>query len=202
MFNKHVWSNRRHKIEVFLCNTEVIGSIVNFESNIILVNPKSEILSALYSEGKIKNINSINTILLTNKSIECSRGLCSVMNYFKVMRRRKVLTVITRNDAYAISMNNWCLKMFSGSIFPTKFVTLKINKNFIYNDLNLSFKNYESAIDKIFLKISSKVHNLYYLDSDSKFDFLQKIDSEIDVIINEFKLEKAAKLIKYELEIV
>lgn len=53
-----------------------------------------------------------------------------------------------------------------------------------------------------FLKISSKVHNLYYLDSDSKFDFLQKIDSEIDVIINEFKLEKAAKLIKYELEIV
>ncbi len=94
MFSKQVWHDRRHQIEVFRNEAGcVIGTIASCRRGIVLINPRTDILVALYQEAKIRRIASINTVVLTTTSPEHVRGLCGFLGYSRELTRRKQLEV-------------------------------------------------------------------------------------------------------------
>lgn len=117
MFTKHVWHDRHHQAEVFISEEgEVSGTIVTFKGAVSLINPRPEILGALYQEAKVKRILSIRTVILTNPAMEFTRGLCSLLGYFRGLRRRSTLEVITRADlnmSYDF-LNSCCVRLLGG----------------------------------------------------------------------------------------
>lgn len=121
MFGKQVWHDRRHQVEVFRNEDgEVIGTIVSFRKGICLINPRPDILVALYQEAKIRRISSVNAIILTESRPEFVRGLCTFLGYSRELRRRKDLEVrvVVENPRSSSFINSCCMQiMRSGSRF-------------------------------------------------------------------------------------
>lgn len=121
MFSKQVWHDRKHQVEVFRNQEgEVIGTIVSFRKGICLINPRPDILIALYQEAKIRRISSVNTIVLTESRPEFVRGLCTFLGYSRELKRRKVLGVrmVVENPRATSFINSCCMQiMKSGSQF-------------------------------------------------------------------------------------
>lgn len=94
MYTKRVWFDQHHQAEIFLNDEEVtIGTIIAYEGAVILVNPTSDILSALYHESKLKRILGIRSIVLTSAAVQYARGICALMNYARVLGRKSPVTV-------------------------------------------------------------------------------------------------------------
>ena len=99
MFSKHVWHDRNHQAEVFITGSGAIGgTIVAYKGAVCVINPRPEILTALYQEAKIKRILSIKYVILTDNTIEFTRGLCALVGYSRGLRRKSPLKIITRDD--------------------------------------------------------------------------------------------------------
>lgn len=99
MFTKRVWFDKRHLAEVFLMDdTTTIGTIVAYEGTVFLINPVSEMLSALYQESRLKRILGIRGILLTSASVAYARGVCALVNYSRVLSRRTPISIMMPFD--------------------------------------------------------------------------------------------------------
>jgi hypothetical protein len=127
MFSKHVWYDRRHQAEVFTTDEGVIsGTIVAYEGAVFVINPRPEILLALYQEAKIKRILGVKGVILTNNSIEFTRGLCAFVNYSRGLRRRSPLMIITPSGAEIATdfLSSCCAKLWGDSEFEVEFTRL------------------------------------------------------------------------------
>jgi hypothetical protein len=127
MFSKHVWHDRKHQAEVFITDEGVIsGTIVAFEGAVAVINPRPEILLALYQEAKIKRILSVKSVIITDNSIDFTRGLCAFVNYCRGLRRRSPLSIVTHTD-YSISKDflmSGCMRLWSDSAFEMHYAHL------------------------------------------------------------------------------
>jgi hypothetical protein len=118
MFSKHVWYDRKHQAEVFITTEGVVsGTILAHRGSVCVVNPRPEILSALYQEAKIKRILSLKTIILTDNTIDYARGLCALLNYSRGLRRHSPLTVVARADTRISTdfLTSCCSKLLNDS---------------------------------------------------------------------------------------
>ena len=117
MYSKQVWHDRKHQVEIYRGEAgEVIGTIVSFRKGICLINPRPDILIALYQEAKIRRIGSVNTILLTDRRPEFVRGLCTFLGYSRKLNRGKPLSVrLLAEDAGAQSfVDSCCMQILRG----------------------------------------------------------------------------------------
>jgi hypothetical protein len=127
MFSKHVWYNRRHQAEVFITDEGVVsGTIVAYEGTVFLVNPRPDILLALYQEAKLKRILSLKGVVLTNATVELTRGLCALLNYSRGLRRRAPLNVITRTgtDLSHEVLTKCCTPLRGAATYDVRLTTL------------------------------------------------------------------------------
>ncbi len=118
MFSKHVWYDRKHQAEVYITDEGVIsGTLVAYEGAVCVVNPRPEILMALYQEAKIRRILSVKGVILTDNKMEFTRGLCAFVNYSRGLRRRSPLTVITREGAQVANnfLSSCCSRLLGES---------------------------------------------------------------------------------------
>jgi hypothetical protein len=125
MFTKHVWFDRRHMAEVFINEDGVVsGTMVAYEGAVCLINPRPEILASLYHEAKLKRILAIKAVILTDNTIEFTRGLCALVGYSRGLRRRTPLTVITRKDSKISTdfLNSCCARLLEDSAFDVDIV--------------------------------------------------------------------------------
>lgn len=114
MFSKQVWHDRKHQAEVFVNGEGMVsGTILSYKRGVCLVNPRPEVLVALYQEAKIKRILGVNAVVLTDHSPEFVRGLCTLIAYSRELRRRKPLTVYVRADGVIspVFLNSCCAQL-------------------------------------------------------------------------------------------
>lgn len=119
-YSKTVWFDGRHNVEVFRSDDEiVIGTIIAYEGAVFLINPRPEILAALYQESKLKRILGIGSIVLTSADVDMARGLCSLVNYSRVLLRRAPLAIITSNHTNRGDdfITRCCGKLASSALF-------------------------------------------------------------------------------------
>ena len=144
MFSKQVWHDRKHQAEVFVNEEGVVsGAIISFRKGICLVNPRPEILIALYQEAKIKRILSINAVVLTDSSPEFVRGLCTLIGYSRELRRKKPLKVFVNAVGRLSPMfvNSCCAQLMSRqSLFDLKIKAVPPGKSFEVGDAELRFR--------------------------------------------------------------
>ncbi|HVZ41013.1 MAG TPA: hypothetical protein VHI13_17155 [Candidatus Kapabacteria bacterium] len=127
MFSKHVWHDRRHQAEVFATEEGAIsGTMIAYEGAVTMINPRPEILLALYQEGKIKRILAVKAVILTSDAIEVTRGLCAFVNYCRGLRRRSPLTIVAPAGT-TISMeflDSCCALLWGASDFEIRIAHL------------------------------------------------------------------------------
>src|SRR5512133_3890131 len=100
MFSKHVWFDRTHAVEVYIGPDGIVsGTVVAYEGAVCLINPRPEVLTALYQEAKLRRILSVRAIVITDNRIDFTRGLCSFVSYSRGLRRRLPLTIVIRKEA-------------------------------------------------------------------------------------------------------
>lgn len=141
MFNKQVWHDRKQQVEVFRNGAgDVIGTIVSFRKGICLINPLPEVLIALYQESKIRRIQSINAILLTDRRPDLVRGLCTFLGYSRQLKRAKNLDVRLMSDdrGAANFLNSCCMQiMKSGSKFTLDLAYLGTGSRYFLGDATI-----------------------------------------------------------------
>lgn len=104
MFTKRVWFDKRHLAEVFLMDdVTTIGTLVAYEGAVVLINPTSHMLSALYQESKLKRLLGIRGIILTSASVSYARGVCAFVNYSRVLGRKTPISIMMPSDQGAPS---------------------------------------------------------------------------------------------------
>lgn len=167
MFSKHVWYDRRHQAEVFLTDDGAIsGTIVAYEGAVSVINPRPEILTALYQEAKLKRILSLKGILLTDNTIDYTRGLCALVSYSRGLRRRTPLTIVTRHDT-GISpdvLNRCCSQLLGDALFEVRMVPLGYGQSHQLGTGTISFVKPEgSAVNPVLVMKTSRCA-LHYLD--------------------------------------
>lgn len=131
MFSKHVWYDRKHQAEVYTTAEGVLsGTLVAYDGAVALVNPRPEILLALYQEAKIRRILGVRAVVLTADSMDFTRGLCAFVNYCRGLRRRSALEIISHEGA-SISMDflsSCCAKLWGDSEFEVRLSLLAPNE--------------------------------------------------------------------------
>ncbi len=133
MFSKHVWYDRKHQAEVFITDEGVIsGTMVAYDGAVCMINPRPEVLLALYQEAKIKRILSVKSVIITDNSIALTRGLCAFVNYCRGLRRRSSLSIVTHADT-SISkefLMTGCMRLWSDSSFELQYAHLGTGESF------------------------------------------------------------------------
>src|SRR5688500_9535827 len=172
MFTKHAWFDRRHMAEVFI-NGEgaVSGTIVAYEGAVCLINPRPEILTSLYHEAKLKRILSIKAVILTDNTIEFSRGLCALVGYSRGLRRRTPLTVITRKDAKISTdfLNSCCARLLEDQAFDVSIVPVAQNDSYALGAGTVSFVASAVAANPL-LVVKTDNRVLHYYDETHRSD--------------------------------
>jgi hypothetical protein len=207
MFTKHVWYDRKHQAEVFITDEGVIsGTIVAYQGAVSIVNPRQEILAALYQEAKIKRILSLRTVILTDNTIEFARGLCSLLNYSRGLRRKTPLTVITRDDSRVARefITSCCSPVVGGSSFEVNVVALKIGEQYELGIGTIGFINDGEQRNPL-LVVKTGERTLHYLDESHNGapDESQVISSERpNVVIRAAELPKYAEQTRHMLTVL
>lgn len=127
MFTKHVWHDPGHRAEIFISDKEqLIGAIVSYKGAVCLVNPRSEILTALYNEGKINRLLSINALILTDNTIDFTRGICGFINYSRALKRQTPLRILTGSHTTLSTdfLDSFCSRLY-GDTFPIDIAQVK-----------------------------------------------------------------------------
>lgn len=137
MFSKHVWYDRKHQAEVFISDDgQISGAIIAYKGAVFVVNPRPEILTALYQEGKIKRILSLHGVVLTDTAMEYTRGVCSLVSYSRALRRKAPLTIISRDDT-AVSpefITSCRAQLVPDGSFEVKVVPLPQQESFVFGN--------------------------------------------------------------------
>ncbi len=174
MFSKHVWYNRRHQAEVFITDEGVVsGTIVAYEGTVFLVNPRPEILLALYQEAKLKRILSLKGVVLTNATVELTRGLCALLNYSRGLRRRAPMSVITRTgtDLSHEFLTKCCTPLRGAATFDVQLVTLSEGEKHRMGkgDVHFEQASGETVSESPFLVVSTERDcSIHYFDESHK----------------------------------
>jgi hypothetical protein len=126
MFSKHVWFDRAHLAEVYLDHNGLVsGTIVAFKGAVCLINPRPEVLTALYQEARLRRILGIGAVIITEPRMDYTRGLCSLVGYSRGLRRNAPLAIISRKDArLSPDFLSSCTRITEPSAFPVEIVTL------------------------------------------------------------------------------
>jgi hypothetical protein len=168
MFTKHVWFDRRHLAEVFINEDGVVtGTIVAYEGAVCLVNPRPEILASLYYEAKLKRILSIKAVILTDNTIEFTRGLCALVGYSRGLRRRTPLTVITRKESKISTdfLNSCCARLLEDSAFDVSIVPVTTGQAHALGNGTVRFvRSARDASANPFLVVKTEKRTLHYFD--------------------------------------
>ncbi len=169
MFSKHVWYDRQHQAEIFSTREGVMsGTIVAYEGAVCMINPRPEILLALYQEAKIRRILAVKAVVLTSDSIEFTRGLCAFVNYCRGLRRRSAVTIISRtgNTVSTDFLSSCCSKLWGDSQFDVNFQQLDTNQQFTLGKGTLRFTATSAADDSTALLsiATAKGRVLHYYD--------------------------------------
>ncbi|MCB0711194.1 MAG: hypothetical protein KDD67_02570 [Ignavibacteriae bacterium] len=211
MFSKQVWHDRKHQAEVFVNEEGVVsGSILSFKKGICLVNPRPEILIALYQEAKIKRILSINAVVLTDSSPEFVRGLCTLISYSRELRRRKPLTVYVTAEGRRSPMfvNSCCAQLMTQqSLFDLEIVTLPTGKSTQIGEASLKFHSLRNtkAVSNPMLEIATAERTIHFYDETCTEEldmYKDRPDSEPDIIIRSVQLSQFRQILKPETRVV
>src|SRR5688500_14505994 len=172
MFTKHAWFDRRHMAEVFV-NGEgaVSGTMVAYEGAVCLINPRPEILTSLYHEAKLKRILSIKAVILTDNTIEFSRGLCALVGYSRGLRRRTPLTVITRKDATISTdfLNSCCARLLEEQAFDVSIIPIATDESCKLGSGSVSFVPSAGEANPL-LVVKTDNRTLHYYDEPHRGD--------------------------------
>lgn len=176
MFTKHVWFDRRHMAEVFINEDGVVsGTIVAYEGAVALINPRPEILASLYHEAKLKRILSIKAVILTDNTIEFTRGLCALVGYSRGLRRRTPLTVITRKESKISTdfLNSCCARLLEDSAFEVDIVAVATGMSHELGAGSIRFvrAGRESTANP-YLVVRTEKRTLHYFDETHKGELL------------------------------
>lgn len=169
MFSKHVWYDRQHQAEVFITDSGTIsGTIVAFKGAVCVVNPRPEVLTALYQEAKIRRILSLKAVILTDNTIEFTRGLCALVNYSRGLRRRSPLLVLTRDDSRISTdfLNSCCSRLLEDSAFDLNIVPLATGQRHEIGKGGVRFLRLPDQDQGIspYLEIATENRTLHYYD--------------------------------------
>jgi hypothetical protein len=169
MFSKHVWYDRQHQAEVFMTDAGVIsGTIVAYKGAVSVINPRPEILIALYQEAKIKRILSLKAVLLTDNTIEFTRGLCALVNYSRGLRRRSPLVVVTRDDSRISTdfLNSCCSRLLEDSAFDLEIVPLSAGESREIGKGSVRFRRSagREGVALPYLEVATEHRRLHYFD--------------------------------------
>jgi hypothetical protein len=169
MFTKHVWYDRRHQVEVFITDDGVVsGTIMAIKGMVAVVNPRPEILSALYQEAKIKRILSLRTVILTDNTIDYARGLCALLSYSRGLRRKTPLRVITRENTRISTdfLTSCCSRLLDGDAhFDVTIDRLGIGEDRSLGGGTIGFRQITGDRDaNPRLVVATEQQTLHYLD--------------------------------------
>jgi hypothetical protein len=175
MFTKHAWFDRRHMAEVFINEDGVVsGTIVAYEGAVCLINPRPEILASLYHEAKLKRILAIKAVILTDNTIEFTRGLCALVGYSRGLRRRTPLTVITRKDSKISTdfLNSCCARLLEDSAFELTIVPVAIGQAHPLGNGTVRFvRGPKESIANPYLVVRTEKRTLHYYDETHEGEF-------------------------------
>ncbi len=168
MYNKQVWHDRKHQVEVFRNDAgEVIGTIISFRKGICLINPHPDVLIALYQEAKIRRIGSVNTIILTDRRPEFVRGLCTFLGYSRTLKRGKPLSVriVSDDRSTRAFIDSCCMQiMRGGSRFSFDLDTIDPGESYILGDAVITAEHYTSDNNARFLCVRTSNRRIDYYD--------------------------------------
>ena len=200
MFTKHAWFDRRHMAEVFINQDGIVtGTIVAFEGAVCLINPRPEILTSLYHEAKLKRILSIKAVILTDNTIEFSRGLCALVGYSRGLRRKTPLTVITRKETKISTdfLTSCCARLLEDAAFDVSIVPVDREASY---QLGSGIVRYDHAVAgsgiNPALVIEAQDRMLHYYDETHRGEFAADHASRVDepnVVIRAAELTKSVK---------
>ncbi len=211
MFSKQVWHDRKHQAEVFVNEEGVVsGAIISFRKGICLVNPRPEILIALYQEAKIKRILSINAVVLTDSSPEFVRGLCTLISYSRELRRRKPLDIFVTAEGRRSPMfvNSCCAQLMTRqSLFDLDIHAVPTGKTFSVGEGELRFHSlrYPNTIGNPMLEVMTTERTIHFYDEScteelDSYDHLP--ESVPDIVIRSVQLSQYRQILKPEQRIV
>lgn len=167
MFSKHVWHDRKHQAEVYATQDGVLsGTLVAYEGAVCAVNPRPEVLLALYQEAKIKKILAVKAVILTNDSIEFTRGLCAFVNYCRGLRRRSPLAIISRAGTAVTGdfLNSCCSRLWGDSEFDLSFTQLGAGDSIEVGKGTVSFQAADGDAAPYLAISTEKGRLLHYYD--------------------------------------
>ncbi len=198
MFSKHVWHDRKHQAEVYITDDGVIsGTLVAYDGAVCVINPRPEILIALYQEAKIRRILSVKGVILTENKIEFTRGLCAFVNYSRGLRRRSPLTIISREGTQIGNdfLSSCCSKLLGDSPqFDVAFARLRPQDSYRLGRGSVRFVEPTAGLagtNPLLVVSTEKEKTLYYYDESHQEGFTAEQLPHVprpDVVIRAGKL--------------
>ena len=168
MFSKQVWHDRKHQAEVFVNGEGIVsGTILSWKRGVCLVNPRPEVLVALYQEAKIKRILGVNAVVLTDQSPEFVRGLCTLIAYSRELRRRKPLSVyVSANGPTSpVFLNSCCAQLMrEQSQFELNISAVPIGDPFTIGEGTLRYLMANKASTTPYLELRTSDRHVHFYD--------------------------------------
>ena len=175
MFSKHVWHDRKHMAEVYIAEGGIVsGTLVAYEGAVCLINPRPEILTALYQEAKLKRILSIKAVLLTDNTIQYTRGLCALVGYSRGLGRKTPLQVITRSDCQVSTdfLHSCCARLLEDSAFDVDIMPLPTGKSQDVGSGAVRYVRPPKGVEgNPYLVVKTDERTLHYYDETHKGEF-------------------------------
>lgn len=205
MFSKHVWYDNKHQAEVFISDEGVVsGTIVAYEGAVFLINPRPEILTALYQEAKLKRILAVKGVIMTDNTIAYTRGLCALVNYSRGLRRKTPLVVVTREDTTIPTdfLSSCCSRLLAeSSLFEFTIERLKTGESYPMGKGSIRFvrppRGNTTSAPYLVVR-TDKDRTLHYYDEshEGAFDSTHVVKSaKPNVVIRAAELQARAKML-------
>ncbi len=205
MFSKQVWHDRKHQVEVFITEEGVIsGTIIAYKGGVCLINPRPEVLIALYQEAKIKRILGVNAVLLTDNTPAFTRGLCALVSYSRGLRRRRPLSVVTRSDTKISTdfLNSCCARLLEDSAFDVDITTLKRGETLSQGEGRVRYiglPGIEANTANPYLEVVTRTKTIQYYDEShtGQFDDTHVVNSvNPDLVIRATELPRYSQVVR------
>lgn len=196
MFSKHVWYDRRHQAEVFISDDgQISGAIIAYKGAVFVVNPRPEIMTALYQEGKIKRILSLKGVVLTDTTMEYTRGVCSLVSYSRALRRKTPLTIITRDNTAISSefLASCCTQLVPDSSFEVQLTALPERESFVLGNGLIRYEPQGNTASSPCLVVETRERRIHFYDETHVGSFNSK---ELPLLQQPHVVIRAANIMK------
>ena len=91
--------SKRETITRVMSGDLLVGTLVARDNETCVVDPRPELLCALFKGGHPNRILDIDAVVITDDDVEVTRGLCTLVAYLRGLKRTSALPVLVRNDA-------------------------------------------------------------------------------------------------------